>query len=528
MSKYKVIDLFCGAGGLSLGFKQTGCYQIVAAAENNLSAKKTYNKYFSKAKLLDDVRKIDYKVLEEEFGHINVVIGGPPCQGFSNANRQKANAISTNNSLVKEYVRAVRELKPDVFVMENVSMLRSETHRFYYSKYDKELIDELNICLREDEIELLPKKFRPRPAQPLIDSLRDYEKYLWNEKYYHAINVIYRRRHADDKFKSSIAKYKKTLCLMIKDILQKEVVNDFLSKAEFEMALLLQKYFLNQVDKETVVSGVEKALMLERMYRYYAELQNNEIVINKFVCMREIGVKVWSFSVLEYIKKMLKVSPYSYNIVSGVLNAVNFGAPQKRERYVIIGTIKGKAVLPKGTFCEKTYRTVYDAIGNIEKIKPSFEVNSQPQKLQLDNFKKGSLNELLCDSELLYNHVITKTKETALQRFKVLEQGQNFHNLSDEYKSTYADEKRTQKTIYLRLKYNEPSGTVVNVRKSMWIHPTIDRALSIREAARLQTFPDSFIFEGSKDAQYQQVGNAVPPILARELAESISKILKNE
>ena len=77
----------------------------------------------------------------------------------------------------------------------------------------------------------------------------------------------------------------------------------------------------------------------------------------------------------------------------------------------------------------------------------------------------------------------------------------------------------------MRLKYDEPSGTVVNVRKSMWIHPELDRAISIREAARLQTFPDSFIFEGTKDSQYQQVGNAGPPCLAKAVAESIISIL---
>ena len=60
---------------------------------------------------------------------------------------------------------------------------------------------------------------------------------------------------------------------------------------------------------------------------------------------------------------------------------------------------------------------------------------------------------------------------------------------------------------------------------SMWIHPELDRAISIREAARLQTFPDSFIFEGTKDSQYQQVGNAVPPFLAKAVAESIISIL---
>ena len=87
--------------------------------------------------------------------------------------------------------------------------------------------------------------------------------------------------------------------------------------------------------------------------------------------------------------------------------------------------------------------------------------------------------------------------------------------------NTYTNVERTQNTVYLRLKYDEPSGTVINVRKSMWIHPELNRAVSIREAARLQTFPDSFRFYGPKDAEYQQVGNAVPPMLAQIIAKKI-------
>jgi DNA (cytosine-5)-methyltransferase 1 len=120
------------------------------------------------------------------------------------------------------------------------------------------------------------------------------------------------------------------------------------------------------------------------------------------------------------------------------------------------------------------------------------------------------------------------SKETALKRFAVLAEGQNFHDLKTEMKNdTYTDVTRTQNTIYLRLKYREPSGTVINIRKSMWIHPTINRALSIREAARLQTFPDSFVFVGTKDEQYQQVGNAVPPMLANAIAKKTLELLEN-
>ena len=123
------------------------------------------------------------------------------------------------------------------------------------------------------------------------------------------------------------------------------------------------------------------------------------------------------------------------------------------------------------------------------------------------------------------NHITTKSTNTAKKRFKKIMQGKNFHSLSDEMKSTYSKPERTQNTIYLRLNPNEASGTVCNVRKSMWIHPTLNRAVTIREAARLQSFPDSFEFVGTKDSQFQQVGNAVPPLLAKGIADNLLKYL---
>ena len=79
---YKVIDLFAGAGGLSLGFMQTGRFEIVAAAENNPGARKTYKRNHKLARLYSDVRTIDYTELEESCGEIDVVIGGPPLSGL--------------------------------------------------------------------------------------------------------------------------------------------------------------------------------------------------------------------------------------------------------------------------------------------------------------------------------------------------------------------------------------------------------------------------------------------------------------
>ena len=114
---YNVVDLFAGAGGLSLGFQQTHRYCIKAAFEQNPAMQATYRRNHPNTAVYGDVRCADYAALQEELGPIDVVIGGPPCQGFSNANRQKNTAVSQNNALVKEYIRAVLEIRPKAFVM---------------------------------------------------------------------------------------------------------------------------------------------------------------------------------------------------------------------------------------------------------------------------------------------------------------------------------------------------------------------------------------------------------------------------
>lgn len=186
-----------------------------------------------------------------------------------------------------------------------------------------------------------------------------------------------------------------------------------------------------------------------------------------------------------------------------------------------------KVKLPQGSFTEENYRTVRDAIADLEEVAPVKNIADDvgiPLKMHSEI---SALGEGLRDADVLKNHVITNTREIAMERFRALKQGQNFHALDDALKTnTYTDISRTQGTIYLRLDYDAPSGTVVNVRKSMWVHPTLDRAISVREAARLQTFPDSFVFCGSKDKQYQQVGNAVPPIMAKAIAKKLAMQLK--
>ena len=521
----KTVDLFAGAGGLSLGFRQTGEFDIVLAAENNPFAQQTYKKNHPSAEVVSDVRQINYAQVRQKYGQIDVVIGGPPCQGFSNANRQRS-TVNTNNGLVKEYVKAIVELKPKMFVMENVSTIKSETHRLYCTNSDGRLNEVYGISLNTDVVILAESR---RIIQDIVDeiepSLERYEDYLWNDNFYHAIKVLNKRRHNSKKFNESVEKYS--------SFLKKTAISNHRCMPGGKIGMIYEKLYLAIIDfyskrlsEEDFKDIVSDSFCIQQTYRKYDELIKNDVRIEELDLRKGVKVKVQTYSVLDYIERVLDHEIFPYQIQKGILKAVEFGVPQKRERFVIIGSrIGGAPELPNGTFTE--FRTVRDAISDLEEIEPAKDQYRPPFEMSPIVSERTSLIGMLRDSKLLYNHFNTVTGKVAQKRFDALTAGQNFHDLPEELTKTYSDGKKTQSTIYLKLEYDKPSGTVVNVRKSMWVHPAVSRALSVREAARLQTFPDSFEFIGTKDSQYQQVGNAVPPLLARAIAEVVLKYLKD-
>jgi DNA (cytosine-5)-methyltransferase 1 len=276
--------------------------------------------------------------------------------------------------------------------------------------------------------------------------------------------------------------------------------------------------------------AIEPAIMTQRMLSRAKEIFENHLVVDSYTDDGDLVAIIRSYAVFDYLKAILESEPNSYVINADVLCAADYGAPQKRNRFVVIGIKKSytdEVKLPAGSFTEGTYRTVRDAISDLQEVRTVTEVAEDVGTVISKMEDISELGASLRDSDIIFNHIITNTREIAMERFKALKQGQNFHSLDDGLKNnTYTDVSRTQNTIYLRLDYDQPSGTVVNVRKSMWVHPELDRAVSVREAARLQTFPDSFIFCGTKDKQYQQVGNAVPPIMAKAIAKKLAQQLK--
>jgi len=123
MRKPTVIDLFCGAGGLSKGFEMAG-YNILLGIDFDKYSIKTFQENHKTAGIiLDDIKNVDAKRIRELIGdeEVDVIVGGPPCQGFSMAGRRDQN--DPRNSLFAEFVRIVNDLKPKWFVMENVTGL---------------------------------------------------------------------------------------------------------------------------------------------------------------------------------------------------------------------------------------------------------------------------------------------------------------------------------------------------------------------------------------------------------------------
>lgn len=120
------VDLFCGAGGLTLGLQRAG-WRTAAAVEYDSSACLTYRHNFPDVRLFEgDVRRVDFR---EFAGSVDLVAGGPPCQPFSVAGNQRAH--DDPRDCIPEFVRAVREIGPRAFLMENVAGLASPRHRPY-------------------------------------------------------------------------------------------------------------------------------------------------------------------------------------------------------------------------------------------------------------------------------------------------------------------------------------------------------------------------------------------------------------
>lgn len=342
----RTIDLFAGAGGLSLGFKLAGRgFEPVFAVEADEAAARTFERNFGCRVHVGPVESV------EVFPAADVIIGGPPCQGFSPLGRDRDDASRAQlNGLWRQYLRAVRQIRPRVFVIENVP--------------------------------------------------------------------------------------------------------EFQRSAQF---------------------------------RRLRELMHTD--------------------------PDLKGYGYGY----GVLDAADYGVPQRRRRGIFIA-VHGVPHVPwppppthgPDSPDGRPYVTLRDVISDLPAYPERTDIGYDEQGRQLLHFRRNPT-------------------ATSLARYRAIPEGGNRFDLArsrpDLLPRCWRNKPTGTTDVMGRLWWGRPSCTIrtefYKPEKGRYLHPTADRPITHREAARLQSFPDGFVFEGNKVQVGRQIGNAVPPLLGKAIAEHV-------
>ena len=189
-----------------------------------------------------------------------------------------------------------------------------------------------------------------------------------------------------------------------------------------------------------------------------------------------------------------------YNLSYSLLDSSKYGVPQKRERIIIFGTkINRPFKFPKANK------------GSFGKLKSFLNVGD-------------AINDLMNLEFIFPNHIPLNHNDIVISRYKLIPEGGKLPKPED-----LPEEIRRKNfgNTYTRLHRKEVSSTIVPGNNALPVHPILNRSLTAREAARIQTFPDYFIFKGDRRSQCILVGNAVPPLLGAKLAECVSNFINN-
>lgn len=209
-----------------------------------------------------------------------------------------------------------------------------------------------------------------------------------------------------------------------------------------------------------------------------------------------------------------------YSVTHKILFAPDYGIPQSRKRLFFVGVLGNeKFVFPKPQFTKDTYITCGEAISDLHDFQNDlgFETAEYRNDIQNDYQKLMRKN-----STFLFNHVGTKHTDLVINVISQVPEGGNHKDLPKG-----VGESRKFNEAWTRYHRNKPSKTIDTGHRNHF-HYKYNRVPTVRENARLQSFPDNFKFYGTKTQQYKQVGNAVPPILGQVLGESLLPYIQGE
>lgn len=334
-------------------------------------------------------------------------------------------------------------------------------------------------------------------------------------------------------------------------LFNRELPNDSYFKGDInELNKNLDKYKIKFADTDLVCGGPpcqgfsmanrQRIIDDPRNNLYKAFLEFLKFVKPKFFVIE--NVKGMSKKIDEIVENLTEYLGAEYVFSWSLLNAKNFGLPQNRERFFIIGNRLNIDVdnLFKEIKANKLNETfvLKDAICDL----PELKANNTKNNTKIENkfvgyFETEYLNKKSKYADFinngnkitkLYNHKNRYNNPRDIEIFNLLPQGCNSLHKSIEHIMPYKSRNHIFKDKYYKLNENEVCKTITSHMKfdcNMYIHPNQARGLSPREAARVQTFPDYYVFKGTPNNWYAQIGNAVPVKIAEFIGKEIIKYL---
>jgi DNA (cytosine-5)-methyltransferase 1 len=209
---------------------------------------------------------------------------------------------------------------------------------------------------------------------------------------------------------------------------------------------------------------------------------------------------------------IMKMHKRKFKTQFKVISADNYGVPQSRKRIFIVGTKKNEYIFPEKN---ESKVSLWEAISDLSLLENDFEslkYETHPENTYQKLMRKNSKN--------VKNHVSTNHSEKTKRIIGMVPEGKNYRSLPKSLQNT-----RKVHIAWTRLDGSKPSLTIDTGHRHHF-HPKANRIPTVRESARIQSFPDDFIFLGTKTSQYRQVGNAVPPLLAYKLSKNLVKSLE--
>lgn len=210
-----------------------------------------------------------------------------------------------------------------------------------------------------------------------------------------------------------------------------------------------------------------------------------------------------------------------YNVDVRVLVASDYGVPQKRMRAFFVGTRKSLGEsFNFDSIQKKPMVTVKDAIGDLYYLDNETKISTVDDKFNLEVEPSCEYQKFMRKNSdnILHNHNIRYPKEVVQTRMSHVPEGGNWKDVPDELWDTIRTNRHS--SAYRRLNSQDVSITI-DTGHMNYFHPIYNRVPTVRESARIQSFPDDFIFTGGQGAQFRQVGNAVPPLLSKAIAETL-------